>query len=131
MLRKFSKLTYVIVLSLFMSSLGSQAVFAQAPSHDRQANPPIHVRGAASTAPVGYNPTQIRNAYGINSLSFNGAGQTVAIVDAYDDPTIFNDLSVFKSTFGISGCNVLRNSFFLQVRHCRIGYQRISGSPVY
>ena len=36
---------------------------------------------------VAYTPAQIRTAYGINNLSLDGTGQTIAIVDAYDDPT--------------------------------------------
>ena len=31
----------------------------------------------------------------------NGAGQTIAIVDAYDDPSIANNLSVFDKQFGL------------------------------
>ena len=38
---------------------------------------------------VAYTPAQIRAAYGISSLSLDGTGQTIAIVDAYDDPSIF------------------------------------------
>lgn len=33
-----------------------------------------------------YTPAQIRSAYGINNLSWDGTGQTIAIVDAYNDP---------------------------------------------
>jgi subtilase family serine protease len=108
MKRFISKLPVMLVLSLFLSSLASQSVFAQAPSHDREAHPPFHVHGAASTIVVGYTPSQIRNAYGINSLAAKGSGVTLAIVDAFDDPTIINDLNTFKSTFNISGCNLTK-----------------------
>ena len=56
-------------------------------------------------------PTQIRNAYGINGITFqsnggtiagNGAGETIAIVDAYDDPSISADLAAFDQQFGIA-----------------------------
>jgi subtilase family serine protease len=46
-------------------------------------------------------PAEIRTAYGINSLAGNGAGQTIAIVDAYDDPTIASDLQAFDAAFGL------------------------------
>ena len=41
-----------------------------------------------TTGPTGYTPTEIRDAYGFNQISFNGtagtgAGTTIAIVDAY------------------------------------------------
>ena len=41
-----------------------------------------------SDAGLAYTPAQIRAAYGINDLSEDGTGQTIAIVDAYDDPNI-------------------------------------------
>src|SRR5258708_4914690 len=62
-----------------------------------------------NTSPSGYSPAQIRSAYGFNAISFsngsvqgNGSGQTIAIVDAYDDPNIANDLKVFDQQFGLS-----------------------------
>src|SRR5439155_18926565 len=44
------------------------------------------------TGPAGYSPADIRKAYGFDKLSGDGAGQTIAIVDAYDDPNISQDL---------------------------------------
>ena len=54
-----------------------------------------------------YTPAQIRTAYGFNGITFNGvpatgAGETIAIVDAYSNPTIQSDLSTFDSQFGIN-----------------------------
>jgi len=55
---------------------------------------------------VVYTPAQIRNAYGINAISFSGGqtpdgtGQTIAIVDAYNDPNICNDVDAFDLEFG-------------------------------
>ncbi len=61
---------------------------------------------------VGYTPSQIRAAYGFDQLTTfatssgseraNGAGQTIAIVDAYNDPNIAGDLAVFDQAFGIA-----------------------------
>jgi hypothetical protein len=61
----------------------------------------------SSAGPTGMTPTQIRQAYGFNSVSFgtqaaDGTGTTIAIVDAYDDPSIASDLSAFDSQFGIA-----------------------------
>ncbi len=70
-----------------------------------------HIVKAATSATnlPGYTPSQIRHAYGFDQLSFaggsvaaNGAGQTIAIVDAFNDPNIVNDLAVFDSQFGIN-----------------------------
>src|SRR5262249_42939859 len=43
----------------------------------------------------------IRHAYGFDQLAGTGAGQTVAIVDAFDAPKIQQDLDVFSSQFGL------------------------------
>ena len=51
---------------------------------------------------VAYSPAQIRSAYGISSLPEDGTGQTIAIVDAYDDPAIFQALDAFDSQFGLT-----------------------------
>jgi hypothetical protein len=59
-------------------------------------------------APTGYTPAQIRHAYGFDQITFNngtipgdGSGTTIAIVDAYDDPNIANDLHQFDLRFGL------------------------------
>ena len=65
---------------------------------------------ATNTVPYGYTPAEIRHAYGFDQIAFatssgavsgNGAGQTIAIVDAYNDPNIVKDLSAFDSQFGV------------------------------
>ena len=60
-----------------------------------------------TSGPTGMTPAEIRSAYGFNSVTFsggvagNGAGTTIAIVDAYDDPNIANDLHQFDLAFGL------------------------------
>lgn len=61
---------------------------------------------ASVSSPVGYIPSQIRKAYGLNQISATGSGQTIAIVDAYGDPTMQNDLTYFCNQFGISQANL-------------------------
>ncbi len=51
---------------------------------------------------VAYSPAQIRAAYGITNLALDGTGQTIAIVDAYDDPAIFTALDEFDTQFGLT-----------------------------
>lgn len=70
------------------------------------AKPLIKVKRASSSGPVGYTPSQIRNAYGLNQVSATGVGQTIAIVDAYGSPTIQSDLAAFSSKFGLSQANL-------------------------
>lgn len=72
-----------------------------------QAHPPIHIRGSAtSTYQNGYAPSQVKTAYGVNQLSYTGAGETIAIVDAYGSPSIQNDLAAFDKQFGLSAANL-------------------------
>jgi subtilase family serine protease len=56
----------------------------------------------SSTTPYGYTPAQIEKAYGISTgASSDGAGQTIAIIDAYNDPDISSDLASFDKQFGL------------------------------
>jgi hypothetical protein len=62
----------------------------------------------SSSAPYGFSPAQIRHAYGFDQIAFNhgtvqgdGSGQTIAVVDAYDDPNIAWDLHAFDVQFGL------------------------------
>lgn len=55
------------------------------------------------TDPAGcYGPEQIRAAYGVDKLHVTGAGRTIVIIDAFQSPTIGNDLAVFDQIFGLS-----------------------------
>ncbi|MDQ1705896.1 MAG: hypothetical protein QOF18_2262 [Frankiaceae bacterium] len=56
-----------------------------------------------SASPVGYGPTDLRAAYGF-PVTGNVAGQTVAIIDAYDDPSAEADLAVYRAQFGLPAC---------------------------
>lgn len=56
--------------------------------------------------PSAYTPTQIQQAYGFNQVKFgtitgDGSGQTIAIVDAYGDSKIASDLSAFDTQYGL------------------------------
>lgn len=63
------------------------------------------------TGPLsGYAPSDLRSAYGLPSAS-QGAGQTVALVDAYDDPNAAKDLSIYRKSFGLSACKPSNGCF--------------------
>jgi subtilase family serine protease len=56
---------------------------------------------------VVYRPAQIASAYAVVNTAGarttgNGSGQTIAIVDAYNDPNVGSDLATFDSTFGLA-----------------------------
>jgi hypothetical protein len=63
---------------------------------------------SAGVAPI--DPAQMRAAYGVSSITFGstagtGAGETIAIVDAYNDPDIISDANSFSSEFGLPEFN--------------------------
>jgi Ca2+-binding RTX toxin-like protein len=47
-----------------------------------------------------YTPAQVRTGYGVCNLALDGTGQTIAIVDAYHNPTIYQAVDTFDSQFG-------------------------------
>lgn len=69
----------------------------------------------SASAPWGYSPEQLAAAYGFDGITFSGiagdgSGQTVAIVDAYDDPALVDstdpdfatsDLTMFDRHYGL------------------------------
>jgi subtilase family serine protease len=71
---------------------------------------PFH---ASATATIGngggYDPAYLRAAYNTPSLTA-GAGKTVAIVDAYDDPTAISDLNYYRSNFGLPACTTVSST---------------------
>ncbi|HET9393502.1 MAG TPA: S53 family peptidase [Candidatus Rubrimentiphilum sp.] len=60
--------------------------------------------------PSGYAPADLQAAYALPS-SANGAGQTVAIVDAYDAVTAESDLGVYRAQFGLPPCTTANGCF--------------------
>ena len=61
----------------------------------------LHPSATTSTTIQGYTPSQIRHAYGFDQVTGTGQVQTIAIVDAYNDPNIKSDLSTFDQQFGL------------------------------
>jgi len=104
----------ILVASLFFSIAAMPALAYSAssptprstpsaqPTNDWSAHTTFHVRRAASSGPTGLSPAQIQAAYNLPSTGGTG---TIAIIDAYDDPTVQNDLSVFSSQFGLPAVN--------------------------
>jgi subtilase family serine protease len=73
----------------------------------------LRVHRAATSGPTGLSPAQIRAAY--NLPSTGGMG-TIAIIDAYDDPTVQNDLSVFSNQFGLPTANFEKHMMASSIR---------------
>lgn len=75
---------------------------ARMPRKQRQARLRLEELESRTLLSVAYTPTQIRTAYGITG---DGAGQTIAIVDAYYDANIVSDLTAFNTKYGLAPLN--------------------------
>jgi subtilase family serine protease len=63
----------------------------------------------AAASPTGYGPADLRGAY---SLTATGSPtQTIAIVDAQDDPTAEADLNAYRSYYGLPACTSASGCF--------------------
>ncbi|MEV0400162.1 S8 family serine peptidase [Actinoallomurus sp. NPDC050550] len=60
-------------------------------------------------APAGFGPADLRSAYALPSSG--GAGQTIAIIDTYDDPNAESDLAVYRSQYGLPPCTTANGCF--------------------
>ncbi len=58
-----------------------------------------------NAAPVGdgYGPSNLQSAYALPS-STAGSGETVAVVDAFNDPNAASDLATYRSDWGLPAC---------------------------
>lgn len=86
---------------LFTATAGSKAPRSPAPAA---------AASAAGHAPAGYGPADLQSAYKLPSGSA-GRGQTVAIVDAYDDPKAESDLAVYRQQYGLPACTTANGCF--------------------
>jgi subtilase family serine protease len=71
----------------------------------------LESRRLLSAAPTGLTPQQVKQAYGFADAYLvrkhvqypaDGSGQTIAIIDAFNAPTVKHDLRVFDRQFGLS-----------------------------
>ncbi|MER6127254.1 S53 family peptidase [Streptomyces sp. NPDC001795] len=72
----------------------------------------ITPKAADAATPSGYGPSDLQSAYGLTSAaSSNGSGETIAIVDAYNDPNAESDLAKYRSYYGLSACTTANGCF--------------------
>ena len=79
---------------------------------------PYVVHSSYATGPHGgYTPADLWSAYSLGTASSltapsgPGANQTIAIVDAYDDPNAEADLGVFDAQYGLPACTTANGCF--------------------
>jgi subtilase family serine protease len=64
----------------------------------------------SAATPSGLFPADLQNAYKLPSATA-GAGQTIAIVDAFDHPRAESDLATYRSQFGLPACTAASGCF--------------------
>jgi subtilase family serine protease len=125
-LRRNSVLAATTGLLLGITALGAGTAGASTHGTAAVANPPLrvkvlgHTRAGAplltTTTPTGLPPSQIQSVYNLSGLapaSGAGAGQIIAIVDAFHDPHALSDLNTFNAQYGyaqLSTCTSLTQS---------------------
>jgi subtilase family serine protease len=110
-----SRLGPFLLLALSLLSVASASVAGLATRSSGASLPNVQVplisRPASPSRPgvPPYVPSDIRTAYDFNPLyahGINGTGTRIAIVDAYGDPRLSNDLSSFDSLTGLPSATV-------------------------
>ncbi|KUN17196.1 galactose oxidase [Streptomyces corchorusii] len=66
------------------------------------------LRGADAD-PQGYGPADLRGAYDLPADG--GAGATIAVVDAFDNPNAEADLAVYRAQYGLPPCTTANGCF--------------------
>ncbi|MEU6095052.1 S8 family serine peptidase [Streptomyces sp. NPDC047079] len=64
---------------------------------------------ATGQAPDGFGPADLRSAHGLPADG--GAGRTIAVVDAFDNPNAEADLAVYRAQYGLPPCTTANGCF--------------------
>jgi subtilase family serine protease len=98
------------VLLIIIFCLCAPLAKTQAAYHfsDFRGTPPLHELGGPGSAPAGLDPVTVKHAYG---LPPTGGSGTIAIIGAYDDKTIEDDLTIFSAKFNLPPCTTKNKCF--------------------
>ncbi|WP_431949010.1 Kelch repeat-containing protein [Actinacidiphila sp. bgisy167] len=66
-------------------------------------------KATAAQDPEGFGPADLRDAYGLTADG--GAGATIAVVDAFDNPNAEADLAVYRAQYGLPACTTANGCF--------------------
>ena len=72
--------------------------------------------GYSPVSSTGLTPAQLTIAYGLNAITFtsssgttvkgDGSGETIALIEAYDDPNLASDLKTFDQAYNLPAANL-------------------------
>jgi subtilase family serine protease len=88
---------------------GQFRCFAQWRASGSGASAAAGVRPAVALPGFGYGPPDIASAYQLDTTL--GAGQTVAIVDAFDNPKVEANLKAYRAAWGLPPCTTANGCF--------------------
>ncbi len=82
------------------------------PSRHQGIAPAAGAGSPAAAAPTAGTPAWLQQAYDLTYLSqTGGVGDTIGIVDAYDDPTAEADLATYRTRYGLPPCTTANGCF--------------------
>ncbi len=117
------RLTVFVVLACFGFLLAPAGASAAGSPHSQRVCGPAdpaaarcHARmivrpGSFVSTPSGLSPAKVKQAYNFTTSLTAGAGKTIAIVDAYNNPNAESDLNVFSNQYGLPACTTANGCF--------------------
>lgn len=99
---------WIVLFVVILFLIDGQIVNATYHFSGFRARPPIHIFKANTIVPRGISPDIIKLIY---HLPKSGGQKTIAIISAYDDLTIENDLRIFNQTFHLPECTSKNGCF--------------------
>lgn len=116
-------MTVVLALPALVAAAAPLSALADSSTPHGHVQPPIHFqsvsepvsrttpgKGGPVVGSVIYTPANIRSAYNFGSFA-DGAGRSIAIVDAYGDNSLSSDLAAFDTKFGLPAPAALNVSY--------------------
>ena len=108
MIAKTFKSFFVFGFLLSIIFINPNFTFASYRFSNFKAGHPIHIMGGVSKTPKGLTPDVIKKIYNLPS---SGGKGTIAIIGAYDDKNIENDLNTFSKQFNLPSCTTQNGCF--------------------
>jgi IPT/TIG domain len=101
-----------MALKLVPDALSASALHAAAVRQSREARGGLRPAVGDAAPIAGYlTPQSLHAAYALPSEASSGPTQTIAVVDAFDDPTAEADLAVYDAQFGLPACTSANGCF--------------------